>query len=268
MDISLGSLIQLHVFPTGRRLWAMQQVERRANERAFPELSAHAQRALEHDRVTRQLDARWAARQLGQVGDPVQRIDAVVDRTLVALRDGAESQAAVARPGDGTIEKVGELLQALFPMGVAAVASMNYADELAAVQRIATRLRGDLAPLIADLGLGRHAERLAELSAEYQAAFTGPRPEPIDFGLVRAARARGQEMLLQAVAMTLGRHPGSGPADLEGRTALLGPVLEQEEAIRKYFRARRMVEDVDPESGDIDADAPPSLPASAMIVIS
>ena len=63
MDISLGSLIQLHVFPTGRRLWAMQQIERRAAERGFPELASHAARAAEHDRVTRQIDARWAARQ-------------------------------------------------------------------------------------------------------------------------------------------------------------------------------------------------------------
>ncbi|EYF08628.1 hypothetical protein [Chondromyces apiculatus] len=267
MDISLGSLIQLHVFPTGRRLWAMQQVERRAAERGFPELSAHAARAAEHDRVTRQLDERWAARQLAHADDPVQRIDAVIDRTLVALRDGAESQAAVARPGDGTVEKVGELLGALFPMGVAAVTSLNYADELTAVERLAGRLRGDLAHLIADLGLGRHADRIVELSTEYRAAFDGPRPEPLDFGLVRAARARGQEMLLQAVAMTLGRYPGSGPADLEGRAALLGPILQQQETIRQYFRNRSMVEDVDPETGDIDADAPPSMPATALMAM-
>ena len=267
MDFALGSLLQLHVFPTGRRLWAMQQLQRRAADRGFPELAAHAARSIEHDRVTRQLDARWAARQLGpgQGEDPVQRVDAIVDRTLLALRDAAESQAAAARPGDGAAEKVATLLRALFPMGVAAVTSMTYADELNAVEAIIARLRGDLAPLVADLSLGRHADRLAELSVEYRAALAGPRPEPLDFGQVRAARARGQEMLLTAIALVLGRYPGNAPSDLEGRAALLAPILEQDEIVRQYFRARRMVEDVDAETGEIDADAPPSLPASALM---
>ena len=267
MDCSLGSLLQLNVFPTGRRLWAMRQLHHRAAERGFPELAAHAARAIEHDHITRQLDARWAARQHGpgQGEDPVQRVDAVLDRTLLALRDAAESQVAVARPADGTAEKVATLLRALFPMGVAAVASMTYTDELTAVEAIIARLRGDLAPLVADLALDRHAARLAELCAEYRAALAGPRPEPLDFGQVRAARARGQEMLLTAIALVLGRHPGNGPSDLEGRAALLAPVLEQDEIIRQYFRARRMVEDVDPDTGEIDADAPPSLPATALI---
>lgn len=267
MDFALGSLIQLHVFPTGRRLWAMRQLQQRAADRGCSDLAAHAARAVEHDLVTRQLDARWAARQLAprQHEDPVHRVDAVVDRTLLALRDAAESYAAVARPGDGTADKVAALLRAIFPMGAAAVTSMTYADELKAVDGIVALLRGELAPLVAELGLARHADRLHELAAEYRDALAGPRPEVLDFGLVRAARARGQEMLLEAVAMVLGLHPGSGPADLEGRAALLTPVLEQDEAIRQYFRARRMVEDVDPETGAIDADAPPSLPASALM---
>ncbi len=266
MDISLGSLIHLHVFPTGRRLWAMHQLKERAAERGLSDLAAHADRAVEHDRWTRDLDARWAARQLqqGQGEDPAQRVDVLVDRTLLALRDAAECQAAVARPGDGTAEKVKVFLRELFPMGVAAVASMTYGEELAAVESIVGKLRGGLAPLVAELGVGRHAERLAELVGEYRGALAGPRGEPLDFGQVRAARARGQELLLQAVAMILGRCPLSTPEHLALRTALLGPVLEQNEAIRQYFRARRMVEDVDPDTGEVDAGAPPSLPATAL----
>jgi hypothetical protein len=142
MDVSLGSLINLYVFSTGRRLYAMQQVRRRAAERGFVELVAHAERAIENDRLTRQLDARWAARQLRPVPgeDAVQRVDAAVDRTLTALRDGAESQGAVARPGDGTADKVGAFLREIFPMGVAAVMSMTYVEELAAVDGIVEKL--------------------------------------------------------------------------------------------------------------------------------
>ena len=266
MDISLSSLINLHVFPTGRRLWAMHQLQDCAAERGLADLEAHAGRAVEHDHRTRDLDARWAARQLqqGQGEDPVQRADILVDRTLLALRDAAECQAAVARPGDGTAEKVKSFLDNLFPMGVAAVASMTYTDELAAVEGIVNKLRGPLAPLVTELDIGRHADRLSELVGDYRGALAGPRREPIDFGQVRAARARGQEMLLQAVAMILGLSPLSTPEHLTLRTALLGPILEQNDAIRQYFRARCMVEDVDPETGEVDAGAPPSLPATAL----
>jgi hypothetical protein len=266
MDVALGSLINLYVFSTGRRLFAMQQVQKRAAERGFAELTTHAERAIENDRLTRQLDGRWAARQLRPVPgeDAVQRIDAVVDRTLTALRDGAESQAAVARPGDGTAEKVGGFLREIFPMGVAAVMSMTYVEELAAVDSIVAKLTGPLAPVVGELGLGRHADRLAELAVEYRAALEGPRSEPLDFGQVRAARARGHEMLLQAAAIIMGRYPLSTPEHIEARAALLGPILEQNEAIRQYFRARRMVEDVDPDTGEVDAAAPPSLPGAGL----
>jgi hypothetical protein len=38
------------------------------------------------------------------------------------------------------------------------------------------------------------------------------------------------------------------------------PILRQNEAIRQYLRARRGVEDVDPDTGEIDPNAPSSGP--------
>lgn len=46
--------------------------------------------------------------------------------------------------------------------------------------------------------------------------------------------------------------------DVEARAALLGPVLRQNEEIRRYLRSRRKVEDVDPETGEVDPGAPES----------
>jgi len=66
------------------------------------------------------------------------------------------------------------------------------------------------------------------------------------------ARAEGQDFLLQSVVMILARHRTRSPQDIAARTALLGPVLEQNEAIRLYLKARRTVQDVNPETGAQD----------------
>jgi hypothetical protein len=71
------------------------------------------------------------------------------------------------------------------------------------------------------------------------------------FGTVKAARAQGQDLLLQTVAMIVGAFPKSTPDHVAARTALLSPIMRQNEAIRQYMRGRRggAVADVDPETG-------------------
>ena len=75
-----------------------------------------------------------------------------------------------------------------------------------------------------------------------------------------SARAQGQEHLLQAVSLILGRYYQSTPADVAARAELLAPILRQNEAIRQYLRMRRSVEDVNPDPGEVDPGAPPSSP--------
>ena len=265
VDVTLGSLFNLYDFSTGRRLFAMRQVHEQATQRGLGDVAAHAASAVEHDRQTRALDARWVARDVRPVAAndaAAQKVDALVDRALSALRAGAQAQADVAKAGDGIAEKVDRFLRAVFPKGVAEVASLAYVEELEAVNAIVEKLKGELQPLVAELGLTRQAARLEELGEEYRAALEAPKGEEISFGTVRAARARGQQFMLEAVAMITGRFPGESAGDVEARTALLGPILRQNEEIRRYLRSRRKVEDVDPESGEVDVEAPASGPGA------
>jgi hypothetical protein len=62
--------------------------------------------------------------------------------------------------------------------------------------------------------------------------------------------------------MILGLYPRSTKEHLAARAALLAPILQQNEAIRQYLRSRRAVEDVNPETGEIDPAAPASEPAA------
>ena len=73
---------------------------------------------------------------------------------------------------------------------------------------------------------------------------------------VRAARAEGQGLLLETVAIILGKHHERTAAGTAERVALLGPILKQNDQIGQYLRARRAVSDVDPSTGKDTPGAP------------
>lgn len=256
MAVDLASLFNLYQLSTGRRIFAMQQVHKIAKKRKLSDLEAHVVAAIKHDRQTRKLDAQWqtqGSRPKSQ-GD-ASRVDPLVDRTLTALRDGAAAQAEGAAPDDEIIAKVDAFLTELFPLGVAAVTQLSYVDELSAVDEIVAKLKGDLAPLVKELGLTRQATRLTKLAIDYRAALEAPAPPALDFGSVRAARAEGQSLMLQTVAMIVGMFPKNSPEHVQGRTELLTPILKQNEAVGQYLRSRRTVEDVNPETGEVETEA-------------
>jgi hypothetical protein len=250
---------------TGRRLFALRQVRNLAKEVGFDALVTHAAAAIKHDKHTHELDLQWVAVPGAAMGAKptkkqaeVKRIDVLVDRTLTALRDAAVAQLQGAKPGDGIAEQVDSLLNAIFPTGVQDVTSLSFVEELAAVDAIVDKLKGMFASTVDELGLTRLAKRLAELAIEYRAAQEAPAEEELSFGTVRAARNKGPQHLLQAVALIVGRYYKETDEHLSKRAKLLAPVLKQNEAVALYLRARRAVEDVDPETGEVDPSAPPS----------
>lgn len=88
MDGSLESILNLYVFTTGRRLFALRQVRALAEEQRFTELVKHCDAAFEHDLATRVMERRWAGEPATTGTNPAaQRIDVLVDRTLGAIRD-------------------------------------------------------------------------------------------------------------------------------------------------------------------------------------
>lgn len=265
MDVSLRELFNLYDFSTGRRLFALGRIMKAAGEQSFPELEAHCAIAIKQDRYTRTLENRWAAP--AERTSAVQPIDVKVDRALVAIRDVVQGHAGEDEEEEPRME-ARALLTAIFPEGVVAVIQLPYVEELSAVERILETLKGKkFAPLVAEMGLGRKVKHLTKQAAEYRAALEAAAPEQVAFDKVRAARADGQDMLLQAVAMIVGKHRTRTEADVAARVALLGPILEQNEAIRLYLKARRAVQDVNPDTGALDLNAPageaPAAPAAS-----
>ena len=267
MDPGLSSFIQLNVFSTGRRLHAFRQVLLVAKEIGFPALEALLDTAIVAETETWALELRWgvlrrrgklSAKQL-KAQRALQQLDAQVDHALIGLRDGAASLLQGAGPDEQElVDKVEAFLDALFPGGAQAVTSLPYAVELTAVQGIVEKLQGELAPAVTELGLGVQAKRLANLCKAYGDAQKSV--DTLDFGTVRAARAKGQHLLLEVVAVVLGAcHEATGD-HAQKRAALLAPIVKQNKAISDHIRARRAVPDVNPDTGEEEAVEPPGTP--------
>ncbi|WP_170229205.1 DUF6261 family protein [Polyangium fumosum] len=256
MEPFLVALFRLYTFSTGRRLFALHQVQKLALTAGHMDLVGHANDAIAHDTDTRALEARWAGRKQSTFSPEAKQLDIYVDAALGALRDGADAQIRACAPGDPIAEAALKMLDVLFPKGVGAITTLGFVDELAEVDRILNRLeQPDYKALVTELGLTRQVTRLKNLEGQYRAAIEGP-GGTLTYATVKDARAKGQSLLLQVVAMILGKYPSDNEADMKSRGALLSPILVQNEAIRRYLRDRKPIEDVNPETGEIE-QAPP-----------
>lgn len=276
-SIALSSIISLYAFPTGRRIFAFGQVAAVAKTQGFPELAKHCAGAIVDDRACLALEKRWGGMVAAAKGKAPSTpaggdarldaagIDPLVDKTLTAIRDHAVNQTAGAAPGDPIHATVAAFLTAIFPSGVQQVTGLPFIEELAAVDLIVTALQSkDVAPVVKELGLGRLSKRLGDLAVLYREALEAPAPETIAFGDVRAARIKGQELLLETVAIAIGKHHSNSAEDIASRSALLAPIFEQNDAIAAALRGRRALVDVNPETGAADPSAPvAAIPAEA-----
>ncbi len=266
MDATLSALLRFYVFSTGRRLFALTEVQKLAVDSGHAALGAHCATAIAHDRDTLQKEALWANdKSASQYAPEAKQIDIVMDVALGALRDSVEADARDAAAGDVLGEAATKLLHVLFPQGLAAVTNAPFVDQLAEVQRIIASLQSpEWSSTANDLGLGRRITRLVDLEKRYASAIALA-TKNITFAEVKDARTKGQQLMLQAVAMILGLYPSDSDTDTAARAKLLGPVLRQNELIRAYLRSRRSVEDIDPDTGTVvptpGAPATPPDPA-------
>jgi hypothetical protein len=256
MNNSLERWIAVYDFSAGRRLFALERVQHAARELGFQELVDHLEAALAHDRLTLHLDGHWNSRHRRRARPQSMVVDRMLAKALTGLRRAALLQAESAPPGDPIHEQVQTFLRAALPRGVFAVAMLPQVDELSVVTHLVQKLEGPLAETVAELGLGRQAARVAELARAFGQALRAAEQPKVSFREVQAARRRGQEYLLEAVAMILGRYYRcNDPEHAAARTALLSPIAQQSEAIRTYRRTRRSLKDVDPATGK-ETDTP------------
>jgi hypothetical protein len=114
--------------------------------------------------------------------------------------------------------------------------------------------------------------RRSQATSKQPADSSTATPASVSFEEVRKARARGQDYMLSAAALILGKYYESTPEAGRARGELMASIMEQHEIVHAYLRARRKVRDIDPDTGEItdevDLEQPEHLeidppPASA-----
>jgi hypothetical protein len=254
MDVSLTSLLKTYQFSTGRYLFALQKVLNQAQAMTgLGEIVAHVQAGLELGAQTRDIEKRYETAQLTPKGNPkLVAIDVRLDRSLVAFRDGLQAyvDAGQDEASDGASDHAREIMRAVYPRGVQAVTQATFVDQLSMVDEVLL-LTDKYKQWIGELGLNRHVDRIRKINEEYRAEQQATKADGPNNGDVRAARARIQDHLHEVMALIIGKFPYAKDADVEARQKLLGPILRQQDAIGAYLRSRRTVEDVDPDTGEV-----------------
>lgn len=252
LDGTLASLIPIfYVFTTGRRLFAMNQVLELAKAQVFDELVADAMTSIDHDMKTLKLEVQWDGRNTGSPIPPEMRqVDIDTDATMVRIRDILTNQVEDTEPGDPFATAGTDLLGNIYPQGVAAITSLSYVEQLAHVKRITEELDDPKwQPMLKEFGLVRLCERLKGLYAQYHSLMNMSQSPTVKFAEVKAARDRGQSLMLQAVVTILHKYKDDTKENTEARLSFLKPILDQNEAVRQYLKSRQPVADVNPETG-------------------
>lgn len=258
MSAYLSDLLQLYAFSTGRRLFAQRKTKELAAAAGLSALESHCSTALAHDQNTLDMEAKWAGHKPSRIHGPgAKKVDVLIDISLSALDSALEAETRDTGDGDPLSQSAVELRHLLFPMGLAAVTRAVYVEELAEAERILGVLTSPKwSQTVSDLGLNRRVSKLSALSDQYRAAVGG-KDDKLMFEELKTARAQGQALLLQTMAMILGLHPSDSEMDVAGRKKLMGPILAQQEAIRIYLKTRRSVPDVNPATGETEGEAEP-----------
>jgi hypothetical protein len=267
MNTQLEDLFGFYLFTTGRRLFAIQQVLKAAKQDRWPELVKHLQAALDFDRNTRQLDLIWIQQRGQPLGAKAQKLDWKLDKTLGSFVKAAISYAEGLDPEDELVAEIETMLKTIAPAGLQAITQLPFVEELSELDRINTALDGDLAGTVEKLGSIKLVKRLTKLTSEFRAELETEPATRIIFDQVRAARARGQRNMLQAVAIIIGRYHGDSQEHVSKRDILLSPIMRQSDEIGAYMKSRRTILDVDPETGEPEPlpapaeSGPPEIPA-------
>ena len=186
-------------------------------------------------------------------------LDNRADRLLGAIFRDCRDTSVTFRKDNPLRGQAAELVGELFPGGVQPFTQMTHVDQHAEMERLVEAFNGRFKEQVGALGLRPKVDELAQLTQEYGERLRARGvTKSVTYDDLRAADAEGQDNLLRIIARIIGQFSGKGDEDAAARTALIGPILQQQEEIRTYYRSRRSVRDVDPETGE--EEAPPEEP--------
>lgn len=255
MDGRLGSFISLYVFPSGRRTFALKQTLKVAETDGLSSLATHLRSALAHESSVRNLEVAWRAQESSKTpnADELRSADLELDAALSSF-DG-QFTASRATADSAARIKLDALKLKVFPEGLNGIVAAPWDVARVEVQRVLDVLETAEARELADsLRLETYKTVLRSRLARFNALRPQSAPPRIESRDVEAAQARGQSLLLGTVAMILGLHPTDEVRDIQARTRLLWPIIEQQQQLAAGYKGRGAPSDVNPESGLVEGE--------------
>ena len=258
MGSDAASLIKLYKLPTGRRLYALREVELRARAVGASDIADLAALALVHDHEVMRMEASAEeAVSRGRYGRTAVALDGQVDRALTGIESYLEVQLRVFGEDSRRGIDAALLARELFPGGAAAITARPYVLEHEAIQALLLRARaGALAEAVARMpelaAMLAHLEEIDRQYGESLQAYDRDRPT---YEEIKRAQAHGHELLARVVAAILARHAFQ-PDRTDERDHLLEPILRQNEDIRLARQRRRRPRDIGEDGPDTDPDGP------------
>ena len=264
--ITLSRFVNLYRFKTNRVVFTLKSMVREliANGGGddLSELIQQLERGIASLEATQLLEERWKGSR-GELlhGGEARSLSAELDRALGGLDAtlGSALQAWGAHTPQGQSAALAR--EGVFPKGVASVIRLPYAEKAEAVSVILRKADGDaeLSEALRQVQVDQLVERVREVHARYlEVLQPGLAPS---YEELERARDVAHERFCALVCLVAGRWGDADPKSVEGQAlarALL-VVEEQNRSIRVWYRRRRRVPSVDPETGEefVDDDEIP-----------
>jgi len=254
--ITLTTFVNLYRFKADRVIYTLSEIERElaaVGGDGLAQLLDELQRGAEVARSVRELEIRWKGSRGARIhGAEAKLVDADMDRALTALDSflGSALQAWGAESPQG--KAAARAREGLFPHGVVHMIRLPYMREQVQVAELLERADGDpkVSAALRELKGGDFVERVREVHARYVEVLRNdhaPRFEQIE-----EARRACHERFCAIVCLVAGRWGSADPESAEGQALAraLEEVLRQNRTLRHWYRRRRRVPEVDPETGE------------------
>jgi len=259
MSVQLTDFITMYALPCGRAVFAARQVLEVALALGVLIIAKRTEDFLQAADTAHDLELRYrTAKAQPQYGPQAMVLDGQVDGGLGTLDRALHVYDNLAdNPAmDPELPKAANLLSTqLFPRGVSHITHMSYPEEHEAVGKLLVRLQGDLSAAVARLSLQPFVAILAASHKAFGAELQKrPKVEGPTWDQLRAARATLQTRATQLIATVLGTFADEDDESVAKRDTLLEPIMVQQRAMAALYKARRVAIDVNPETGELEAE--------------
>lgn len=232
-------MFRLTKIRSGRRVSLYKQWQPHMAAHSMTAALAYLERALAHDRRTKELENRWRASTKRRYSVDMPVVDGLVDGLLFAIVKFVDAVTTGLPPSDPLVVQARELEQELFPAGVRAITSLPYVEQAVAVEGIVAKLQGALAGHVSDLGLEALARRLVDAVAEYRAIVDAGSGHVL-YAEVETCHRRGLDYLAQLLCMIVAQfHDSDNPDHVAALETYFALLMEHDSQARADWRARR-----------------------------